>query len=151
MDTSFSRGTIVIPNNCSHGYVSWQQNKSYYVLLCTCIHVKTNLIEAPIQWSTSPLMLHRTTAECLWRGLRRCPPVGPWTVDQINEMKIAKWVVFVYIGDEASANRRLVQQAMKRAASLREHVVSIWCPCFLHVLHREGLSVAFIVETMLHR
>ena len=75
--------------------------------------------------------------------------MGPWNADQVGE-ETAQWVVFVQVGDAASSNLRLIEQGMRRAAALRGHIVSVWCPCLLHILHREVLSVAWTSRKQRH-
>ena len=111
------------------------------------VFVKTADDGIPSMFSVPPVRIQRTTAECLFTALKRCIPMGPWGVMPTQER--VDWLIFVLCGDEATSNRRLYAQLEQFAHQTRGGLVTLWCPCFLHILHRSivpALRVSHAVD-----
>ena len=85
-------------------------------------------------WLTPPKKLARTTAECIWTGLKSSTPMGPWT--HFPSTAAAAWILMVFCCDFASSNRRFLSQLEVSSLQLRSGVIVIFSPCMLHILHR---------------
>ena len=98
-------------------------------------HCKTRSMPAPALWNHPPLLLQRTTAECLWLALRESTPCGPW---QLLDTEVARWVLYVFCADEGSSNKKLFKQAVALIEALQnaQNTLMHFSACLLHVLHR---------------
>ncbi len=64
-------------------------NKKGSVMVAAA-YVKTNETSEAINWSSPPAHLERTTAECLWPGLARATPYGPWST--LPSVSLTVWL-----------------------------------------------------------
>ena len=80
--------------------------------------MKTSSMQRPSMWSAAPMMLSRTTAENLWAAMDRACPYGPWA--SLPRAGVARFVLFIFCADEASSNKRLVAQCIRKLAGMRE-------------------------------
>ena len=100
---------------------------------------KTAPQQCPSLWPAPPRMLERTTAECTWKALASSTPFGPWS--QLPGPELAKFIVLAWCADEASANKRLFAQALRKAQLMRDNVLLVFNPCVLHILHRSVVPI----------
>ena len=105
------------------------------------VFCKTSQMTSPAYWANPPLLLQRTTANCMWAAWRRAVPFGP--CGDLPGTDQASWLVMAFTADEASSNKKAFAQAVTALTSERPNVVIVLCPCLLHVLHR---SVAPILK-----
>ena len=108
------------------------------------ISVKTDLMSSPIRWVTEPLHLQRNTADCMWQGLQKLAPFGPFTEDGFSKVspERCQWVWIILTADSASANLRLEMHAFHECRRLRpEKTLFLSLPCIVHSCHRAALPV----------
>ena len=100
---------------------------------------KTSVMDMPAFWASPPIMLQRTTSECLWRAFDAATPFGPWSQHGLPNLDLIAWIVLVLIADEASSNKKLFKLACKVSRGMRPKVLVFFQPCLIHVLHRSLL------------
>ena len=83
-------------------------------------------------WSTPPVLLERTTTECIWAAFNRLCPIKPWDVNSLSFD--GSWLWMIFAADEASSNKKAF--AISLASSSREKLLQHYSPCMLHILHR---------------
>ena len=77
-------------------------------------------------WTCPLLQLNGLTADCMWSGLARVLPMGPFCADKpFPAISIVKWMWLILCVDGAAANTRLAAHAM---------VVVVHCKCVVHLL-----------------
>eukprot|EP00969_Alexandrium_andersonii_P214891 9489755-Alexandrium_andersonii.AAC.1 len=66
------------------------------------------MLDAPLVWAVPPLMLARTTAECIWSALSMFMAFGIGTAasSMLPGADVIRWLILVFSADEASSNKR---------------------------------------------
>ena len=103
------------------------------------VFFKTSQMASPAYWANPPLLLQRTTANCIWAAWQRSVPFGPW--GDLPGTDQASWLVMAFTADEASSNKKAFAQAVTALTAKRPNVVIVFCPCLLHVLHRSVVPI----------
>ena len=98
---------------------------------------KTAALTAPQPWTTPLLWLHRTNAECMWEGLGRVLPFGPFNEKYpLPARTMVTWLWLIFICDSAASNLRLINHAEQVALAMRGGVLTFKMRCLIHLLHR---------------
>ena len=116
-------------------------------VFCCSVHVKTSRMAHPALLPCLPLMLQRTTAECLSVAIRRTAPFGPWDLRDLDKLPSSvQFLIFVLVSDQASSNLKLYNQFLQVAIRLsgkpcQRPIIMWFVPCFIHVLHRSLVPI----------
>ena len=114
-------------------------------VLTTTSWFKTSSMTSAVPWSAPLCKLSRTTAECIWTGLGAVSacPFGAWRSDVriAPAGSVARWVIFGFVCDDASSNRRLIAHAEHTLLKHRRRVITMTCKCTIHGVHRVAAPI----------
>eukprot|EP00969_Alexandrium_andersonii_P149118 6594310-Alexandrium_andersonii.AAC.1 len=60
-----------LPTDVAETEASTLSARTVHVLVCSTFF-KTNLMPAPVLWASPPVIVERTTSECIWQALAKC-------------------------------------------------------------------------------
>ena len=102
-------------------------------VMSSIAYLKTSNMARPWPWILFPLMLERTTAECIYKAWFLQSPLD---LKQLPSPDIVRWIWIVFVCDQASSNKRFQAYVDDWLVKARTGILTCDFPCIVHIIHR---------------